>query len=467
MASEHTRRVHRGERLRVHEMLWRERRQGADAMGYAESSLVASERVVKPLVSVIIPTHNRADTLPRALDSAYGQEGRGDHFDLEIIVVDDASSDATPSVIRAYPGIRYIRLPQRRGVSAATNAALRVSRGCYITFLDDDDVWLQHKLRVQVPLLTAHPDIGVVYSQSLVRSEGAEEWLYPKESKARSGWVFTGMLMDNFCGHHASLLARRTAFEKAGYFDETLTSNVDWDMSLRLAFHVPFLFMPGAVDVYNLSPQGLWLTRAASGIGKADAARVIENALQLLPKSPQYEEVKRVARARVMLSEVYPLLLAGDLAQVRATVVTTLRAHPWIIRHDWAREALGHAAGKLALSTASPVLTARQLCAEIRSATPIHRVRDRWYVRCTIGTVWAGTAQSLASSDSAHDRDSAYAAAAAIATMPSFLRRLGLLRLIVRGVLGRRADTICAGWYMRMRNMMGTAERSARAPDLR
>jgi hypothetical protein len=436
-------------------------------MGYDESSLVASERVVKPLVSVLIPTHNRSDTLPRALDSAYGQEGRGDHFDLEIIVVDDASSDATPSVIRAYPGIRYIRLPERRGVSAATNVALQVSRGCYITFLDDDDVWLQHKLRVQVPLLTAHPDIGVVYSQSLVRSEGAEERLYPEASKALSGRVFTGMLMDNFCGHHASLLARRTAFEKAGYFDETLTSHVDWDMSLRLAFHVPFLFMPGAVDVYNLSPQGLWLKRAASGMGRADAARVIEKALQLLPNSPQYEEVKRVARARVMLGAVYPLLLAGDLTQVRETVMTTLRAHPWIIRHDWARDILGDAASQLALSTTSPVLTARELCAEIRSATLKRTLRDRWYVRCTFGAIWADTARSLASSDPARDRDSAYAAATAIATMPSFLRRLGLLRLIVRGVLGRRADTICAGWYMRMRNMMGAAARSARAPDLR
>lgn len=440
---------------------------GADAMGDAESSLVASERVGKPLVSVIIPTHNRADTLPRALDSAYAQEGRGDHFDLEIIVVDDASSDGTPGVIRAYPEIRYIRLPERRGVSAATNAALQVSRGSYITFLDDDDVWLPHKLHVQVPLLTAHPDIGVVYSQSLVRSEGRAEQLYPEASKALSGWVFTGMLMDNFCGHHASLLARRTAFEKAGYFDETLRSHVDWDVSLRLAFHVPFLFLPGAVDVYNLSPQGLWLKRAASGMGRADAARVIEKALQLLPNSPQYEEIKREARARVMLGAVYPLLLAGDLAQVRETVVTTLRAHPWIIRHEWARGTLGHAVSTFALSTTSPVSTVRELCAELRSTTPNRTLRDRWYARCAFGAIWADTARVLASSDPARDRDSAYAAAIAIATMPSFLRRPGLLRLIVRGVLGRRADTICAGWYMRMRNMLRAAERSAKAPDLR
>jgi Glycosyl transferase family 2 len=433
---------------------------------YTELSLVGSAAAVRPLVSVVIPTHNRADCLSRALDSVYGQEGRGNLFDLEVIVVDDASSDATPSVARAYPHIHYIRLPERRGVSAATNAALRASRGSYITFLDDDDVWLPHKLRVQVPLLNAHPEVGVVYSQSLIRSEGTEQ-LYPDESVALSGWIFLGMLMDNFCGHHASYLVRRDAFEKAGYFDETLRSHVDYDVSLRLAFHVQFMFTPGAVDVYNLSREGLWLTRAASGMGRADAARVIEKALQLLPDSPQNEGIKQAARARVRLNAVYPLLLAGDLALARATIVTTLRAHPWIIRHDWGRTTLADVASKLACSTTSPVLTARELCAEIGSAILNPTVGDRWSVRRAIGAIWAGTALGLASGDATYDRDSAHAAAAAVAIMPSFLGRVGLLRLIVRGVLGRRADAFCARWYIRMRNMMGAAERSGRVSDLR
>jgi GT2 family glycosyltransferase len=433
---------------------------------YTEPSEVGSAAAVRPLVSAVIPTHNRADCLSRALDSVYGQEGRGNLFDLEVIVVDDASSDATPSVARAYPDIHYIRLPERRGVSAATNTALRASRGSYITFLDDDDVWLPHKLRVQVPLLNAHPEIGVVYSQSLVRSEGTE-YLYPDMSQVPSGWIFPQMLMDNFCGHHASHLIRRDAFEKAGYFDETLTSNVDYDMSLRLAFHVQFLFMPGAVDVYNLSREGLWLTRAASGMGRADAARVIEKALHLLPDSPQYEDMKRVARAQVRLSAVYPLLFAGNHALARETIVTTLRAHPWIIRHDWGRTTLADVASKLACSTTSPVLTARELSSEIRSAILNPTVEDRWSVRRAIGAIWAGTALGLASRDATYDRDSAHAAAAAVATMPSFLSRVGLLRLIVRGVLGRRVDAFCARLYIRMRNMKGAAERSGWVSDLR
>jgi glycosyltransferase involved in cell wall biosynthesis len=420
--------------------------------------------MAKPLVSVIIPTRNRSGCLPHALDSVNEQEGRGDVFDLEIVVADDASSDATPAVIRSYPQARYIRLDEPRGVSAATNVAIRASSGCYIAFLDDDDVWLKHKLRVQIPLLNANPDVGVLYSQSLVRCEGTEE-LYPDARKAPSGRVFLQMLMDNFAGHHASHLIRRTAFEEAGYFDEALMSNVDYDMSLRLAFHVRFLFVPGAVDVYNLSARGLWLTRAASGAGRADAAQVIENALRLLPDSPENEEIRRRARARVMLDAVYPLLFAADLVQARAAVETALRAHPWVLRHDWARHTLGHVAAKLALSTTTPLSTVHKFCTEISSTALNRAIRDRWYVRSAIGTIWAGAALSLASGGPGHDRESACAATVAIAAMPSLMRHPGLLRLIVRGVLGRRAEAVCTEWYMRMRK--GAVRRPAGAPDPR
>ena len=145
----------------------------------------------RPLVSAIIPTHNRARCLSRAVDSIYAQEGLGQHFDIEIIVVDDASSDSTTDVVRRFSGVRYIRQPERRGVSPALNAGLRASTGCYISFLGDDDLWLPHKLHVQVPQLESHTDVGVVYGQSLIR-RGAVERLEPEVRRAPSGWVFPG-----------------------------------------------------------------------------------------------------------------------------------------------------------------------------------------------------------------------------------------------------------------------------------
>jgi hypothetical protein len=326
---------------------------------------VANGCGVPQLVSVVIPTRDRASVLPRALDSARAQEGLGGRFDLEIIVVDDASSDATPEVVRRYPRVRCLRFPERRGAAAAYNAGLRASRGGYIGFLDDDDEWLPHKLRVQVPLLDAHLDVGVVYGQSLVRF-GGEETLRPGITEAPSGRVFLPMLLNNFCGHHACLLARREAFDRAGPFDESLASYEDYDMSLRLAFHTRFLFAPGAVDVYNLSPNGLWLTRAAHGDGANDAGRVIEKALRLLPDSAAYAAVKAAARARIALATACRI---RDPLEAWPKVVATLRAHPWIACAGWAHRDLVWTASRRALSAAAPLRAVIDLCAEIEAAT--------------------------------------------------------------------------------------------------
>jgi cellulose synthase/poly-beta-1,6-N-acetylglucosamine synthase-like glycosyltransferase len=280
----------------------------------------------RPLVTALIPTRNRAHCLPRALESVHAQEQRGECFDLEVIVVDDGSTDATAEVVRRHRDVRYIRLPEWRGVSATVNAGLRASRGAYISLLGDDDVWLPHKLRVQVPLLEGRPEVGVVYGQSLVRRSG-EESLWPDATRAPSGRVFEAMLLSNFCGHHASCLIRREAFALAGEFDEELACYEDYEMSLRLAFHVPFLFVPGAVDVYNLAPQGLWMTRAASGAAGRDAARVIEKALRLLPDLPEHAALRRQARLRMVLDAARPMLdTVASLGELHARWGRTMMA---------------------------------------------------------------------------------------------------------------------------------------------
>jgi glycosyltransferase involved in cell wall biosynthesis len=337
------------------------------------------------------------------VDSIYAQEGLGEHFDIEIIVVDDASSDSTTGVVRRYSGVRYIRQPERWGVSAARNAGLRASTGCYISFLDDDDVWLPNKLRVQVPQLEAHTDVGVVYGQSLIR-RGAGERLSPEVRRAPSGWVFPAMLMDNFISNHATELIRREAFDKAGYFDESLDSAEDYDMSLRIAFHFPFLFVPGAVYVYNLSPHGLWLSRAASGLAATDHARAVEKALEMLPESARYAEVKREARARAALGVVYPFVELGDLTQAWAKLIAALRACPWLLGYDWARETVSWLTFKRARVAESPVAATRDLCAQIKAATANRSIREEWWACKTAAMVWGRMAIFLAFSPPIRDR---------------------------------------------------------------
>jgi hypothetical protein len=252
---------------------------------------------------------------------------------------------------------------------------------------------------VQVPLLAAHPDVGVVYGQSLVRF-GGKETLHPVATGAPSGRVFMAMLVNNFCGHHACLLARREAFDKAGPFDERFASHEDYDMSLRLAFHVRFLFAPGAVDVYNLSAQGLWLTRAASGAGADDAARVVEKALRMLPDSAGYAAVKQEARARVALETASRI---GDPTQAWAQVVVALRAHPRITHSDWARGSVTWMACRRALAAASPAAAARDLCAEILAATRTPSVEERRWVQQMIDEIRAEVARSMAVAARASD----------------------------------------------------------------
>ena len=142
-----------------------------------------------PIVSVVIPTHNRAKLVSEAIDSVYQQEGLGKDFNIEIIVVDDASTDSTSEVIKGFPAVRYIRFSTNLGPAAARNAGIRASTGKYVAFLDDDDIWLPHRLRSQVPMLEANPSVGVVYGHGYTDGDGFSNVIWPD---ARWGWSRPG-----------------------------------------------------------------------------------------------------------------------------------------------------------------------------------------------------------------------------------------------------------------------------------
>ena len=99
-----------------------------------------------PLVSVIIPTYNRADLVQEALASVKAQTFR----DFEIVVVDDGGTDGTCEVLSAWRETRVLRHPGRRGVSAARNTGITAARGQWLAFLDSDDLWLPDKLARQI-----------------------------------------------------------------------------------------------------------------------------------------------------------------------------------------------------------------------------------------------------------------------------------------------------------------------------
>jgi glycosyltransferase involved in cell wall biosynthesis len=168
-----------------------------------------------PLVSAIVPVHNGEAFLAEAIASIRAQEGA----DIEIIVVDDGSTDASAEIAQKIPGIHLHRQLQS-GVAAARNAGLALSRGRYIAFLDADDVWLPGKIAAQLAALADHPDAA--YSLTQVRHvdiSGAASPLLDDTARL-------GRLMQ-------CLLAPRQVFDAIGGFSSGTVTRADQDWFLR------------------------------------------------------------------------------------------------------------------------------------------------------------------------------------------------------------------------------------------
>ena len=171
-----------------------------------------------PAISVVLPTYNRAHTLARAMHSALQQSFR----DLELIVVDDGSSDSTEALVASLSDarIRYVRRANG-GVAAARNTGVAHARGEMIAFLDSDDEWLLNKLEKQVAALrAAGPDVGLALC-GLLRYDTRQVFYLPGRSRigARAADIHAEILRNNYA-LTSSWCVRREHFEQVGPFDE-------------------------------------------------------------------------------------------------------------------------------------------------------------------------------------------------------------------------------------------------------
>jgi glycosyltransferase involved in cell wall biosynthesis len=185
-----------------------------------------------PQVSVVIPTFNSAPLVREAIESVWRQT----YKDYEIIVVDDGSTDDTLSVMSAFGSdIRYFR-QSNRGAGAARNKGIEMSRGKYIAFLDADDLWTKTKLAEQIPLMEQFPDVGLVYSDWTVISEGHEEKASRlSELCPMSGYIFDGLVRSGFILTSGTVV-RRSCLDEIGGFDEALSIAQDYDLWLRICY---------------------------------------------------------------------------------------------------------------------------------------------------------------------------------------------------------------------------------------
>lgn len=207
------------------------------------------------LVSVIIPTYNRANLIKETIVSVLEQT----YQNFEIIIVDDGSNDNTAEIVGGIKDKRifYFRLEHKGIPSIARNYALEKSKGEFITFLDSDDLWLPEKLEKQVEILANKKDIGLVYCNASYFGTG-----YHGKStilkKGYSGYVFEKLIEKNFVPL-LSVMCKRKVFDIAGLFDETknIRAVEDYELWMRIAKHFKFYYIDQVLCRYRLHSQNL------------------------------------------------------------------------------------------------------------------------------------------------------------------------------------------------------------------
>ncbi|HEV7264441.1 MAG TPA: glycosyltransferase [Falsiroseomonas sp.] len=206
----------------------------------------------RPLVSVVVPTFNRASLLARALESVLAQSYG--HF--EVLVVDDASTDNTAEVVAAFGDrrLRYLRQPRNAGVAMARNRGLAEAKGALIAFLDSDDEWAPEKLARQVALMRRRPDrVGLVYTGVLEYGAGGDRI---ERIPDQRGDLWREMLHRNVMTSASGVMIRREVAETVGGFDPGLPAIEDYEYWARIARFYEFDCVPEPLAIYHNEGTG-------------------------------------------------------------------------------------------------------------------------------------------------------------------------------------------------------------------
>ena len=190
-----------------------------------------------PLVSVIIPTFNRSWTIIEALQSVLAQN----YKPLELIIVDDGSSDDTMEKLKPFmEQIIYLK-QENKGVSAARNIGIKKSKGEFIAFLDSDDLWLPSKISCQINFFNSNPSAIICQTEEIWIRNGKK--VNPmKKHKKKSGMIFEESL--ELClVSPSSVMMKKTFFDVIGYFDEDFFACEDYDLWLRTAITHPIFLI--------------------------------------------------------------------------------------------------------------------------------------------------------------------------------------------------------------------------------
>ena len=267
-----------------------------------------------PLVSIIIPTYNRSVTVRRAVDSVLAQT----FLDLEVVVVDDGSTDDTRAALSAYPeSVRYAS-QRNQGPAAARNHGMRLARGEFIGFLDSDDVYYPDNVKAHLARFHSNPDAGLVYAGIEVVDHEGKRVKEVRPATQDRGFVLERLVRYNFITA-STVLLRRSVMEFAGEMNTKLWFAEDWYYWLRIASRFPVDFVDQILVRYQRSRVSL-----SHGTAIAELAKRNLEMFEIAFQDPDLEERLRPLKAEAyrrayagyaaMALEEYRLPLARELA---------------------------------------------------------------------------------------------------------------------------------------------------------
>jgi glycosyltransferase involved in cell wall biosynthesis len=261
----------------------------------------------KPSVSVVIPTYNYAQFLSIAIDSALAQTC----VPLEVIVVDDGSTDETPRVLERYRGQIQVIRKSNGGLAAARNSGVAASRGQWIAFLDSDDCWLPEKLDRQLARAALDSNVGLVHCGALeVDSEGqvVRERLDGLEGAVAAEMLLFRRTVVLLAG--STMIVRRNVFDEVGGFDEHLRHSEDWDFCYRVALGHKIAFVKQALVRYRLHATNMHKNVAAM---EAAMMSAYQKAFSNAP--PELRRLRRRAYGRLHTVLAGSYFARGELSR--------------------------------------------------------------------------------------------------------------------------------------------------------
>ena len=283
-------------------------------------------------VSVLMPTYNYARYLPFAIRSVLSQS----FSDLELIIVDDCSTDGSREIIEEWERFddRVVTVyhDKNRGLAAARNSGLAVSSGEFIAFCDSDDIWLENKLEVQMDALRMAPEVGILHSDgAIIDCHGRLTGELFSGLYHRKGQLLSGALLEELCQRNflcvPTVIVRREAIRFAGGFDVSLRSLEDWVCWTKISSKYSFWYIDDVLAYYRIHGESLSSNSRRMACSRIEALRILFDTISGI--SPKF-------RAKMLYSLGMSFLEIGDTSGAAKAFADSAHADPFDGR-NWVR----------------------------------------------------------------------------------------------------------------------------------